>query len=79
MSEAKLYPVAKDWAERAFIDAGKYQQMYRQSIDDPNRFWAEQAKRVDWMKPFTKVKNTTYEYGSRTVLSTSRRTASTGT
>jgi acetyl-CoA synthetase len=62
MSEAKVYPVAKEWAERAFIDAEKYQQMYRQSIEDPNGFWAGQAKRIDWMKPFTKVKNTTYEY-----------------
>ena len=62
MSEAKLYPVSKEWAERAYIDAEKYREMYRQSIDDPNGFWAEQAKRVDWMKPFTKVKNTTFEY-----------------
>ena len=36
--------------------------MYRQSIDDPNGFWAEQAKRIDWIKPFTKVKNTSFEY-----------------
>ena len=65
MSEAKLYPVSKEWAERAFIDAEKYREMYRQSVDDPNGFWAEQAKRVDWMKPFTKVKNTTFEYPER--------------
>jgi acetyl-CoA synthetase len=62
MSEAKIYPVAKDWAERAFVDADKYRKLYRQSIDDPNGFWAEQAKRVDWLKPFTKVKNTSFEY-----------------
>src|SRR6185503_12935332 len=40
----------------------KYRAMYRRSIDDPDGFWAEQAKRVDWLKPFTKVKNTTYAY-----------------
>jgi acetyl-CoA synthetase len=35
--------------------------MYARSIKDPNGFWAEQAKRIDWIKPFTKVKNTTYD------------------
>src|SRR6185295_10324066 len=62
MSEAKLHPVSGEWAERAYIDAAEYRAMYRESIDNPNAFWAEQAKRVDWIKPFTKVKNTTYEY-----------------
>src|SRR6185503_13990524 len=40
----------------------KYRAMYRRSIDDPDGFWTEQAKRVDWLKPFTKVKNTTFTY-----------------
>ena len=62
MSEAKLYPVSTEWAERAYIDAEKYREMYRRSVDDPDGFWAEQAKRVDWIKPFTKVKNTSFEY-----------------
>ena len=62
MSEAKLYPVSKDWAVRAWIDAEKYRDMYRRSIDDPDSFWAEQAKRIDWIKPFSKVKNTSFAY-----------------
>jgi acetyl-CoA synthetase len=62
MSEAKLYPVTKDWADRAYIDAERYQDMYRRSIDDPDGFWAEQAKRIDWMKPFSRVKNTSFAY-----------------
>ena len=62
MSEAKLYAVSREWAERAYIDAEKYREMYRRSVDDPDGFWAEQAKRIDWIKPFTKVKNTSYDY-----------------
>ncbi len=62
MSEVKIHPVSKEWAGRAYIDAENYRSMYRQSVEDPGGFWAEQAKRVDWLKPFTKVKNTTYEY-----------------
>ncbi len=62
MSELKIHPVSKEWAARAYIDAEKYQSMYRRSVEDPDGFWAEQAKRIDWLKPFTKVKNSTYEY-----------------
>ena len=49
MSEAKLYPVSEEWAERAYIDAEKYQAMYRRSIDDPDGFWARagEAHRLD--------------------------------
>ena len=62
MSEAHLYPVTEDWASRAFIDKTKYEEMYRRSIDDPDGFWGEHGKRVDWMKPYSKVKNTTFAY-----------------
>ena len=61
MSEDKLYDVPADWKKRAYIDEAKYQEMYARSIKDPNGFWAEQAKRIDWIKPFTKVKNTSYD------------------
>jgi acetyl-CoA synthetase len=60
MSE-KIYDVPADWRKRAFVDDAKYQEMYARSIKDPNGFWAEQAKRVDWIKPFSKVKNTSYD------------------
>ena len=61
MSEDKLYDVPADWKKRAYIDEAKYQEMYARSIKDPNGFWAEQAKRIDWIRPFTKVKNTSYD------------------
>ena len=56
----KIYDVPAEWKKRAFIDDAKYQEMYTASIADPDAFWAEQAKRITWMKPFTKVKNTSY-------------------
>ncbi len=59
MSE-KIYEVPPSGRQRAFIDAAKYKAMYDQSIHDPDAFWGEQGKRIDWMKPFTSVKNTTY-------------------
>jgi len=57
----KIYDVSAAWAKRAFVDDAKYQDMYARSIKDPNGFWAEQAKRIDWSKPFTKVKNTSFD------------------
>ncbi|WP_128290566.1 acetate--CoA ligase [Afifella aestuarii] len=62
MSDAKVHSVTPEWAERAFIDWDKYQDMYARSVEDPNGFWGEQAQRIDWIKPFTKVKNTSYDY-----------------
>ena len=61
MSDDKIYDVPADWRKRAYLDDAKYKEMYARSIKDPNGFWAEQAKRVDWIKPFSKVKNTTYD------------------
>jgi acetyl-CoA synthetase len=60
MSDEKIYDVPADWKKRAFADAAKYEEMYARSIKDPNGFWAEQAKRIDWIKAPTKVKNTSY-------------------
>ncbi len=49
-------------AAKAHVDAAKYETMYAASVNDPDGFWGEQGKRLDWIKPFTTVKNTTYEY-----------------
>ena len=57
----KIYDVPPAWQKRAFADKAKYQEMYARSIKDPNGFWAEQAKRIDWIKPFSKVKNTSFD------------------
>ncbi len=60
MSE-KLYPVSPDWAKRAFVDEAGYNEMYARSAKDPEGFWREHGKRIDWIKPYTKVKNTSYD------------------
>ncbi len=60
MSE-KIYPVPTEWESRAFIDNAKYKEMYARSISDPEGFWAEHGKRIDWIKPFTKVKHTSFD------------------
>jgi acetyl-CoA synthetase len=61
MSDDKIYDVPADWRKRAYADDAKYQELYARSVKDPNGFWAEQAKRIDWIKPFSKVKNTSYD------------------
>ena len=60
MSDDKIYEIPAEWKQRGFIDDAKYQEMYKRSVADPNGFWGEHAKRITWMKPFTKVKNTSY-------------------
>ena len=60
MSEEKVYPVSPEWAKRAYIDAAGYDAMYRRSVDDPDGFWGEHGKRLDWIRPYTRVKNTTF-------------------
>ena len=60
----KIYDVSADWKKRALIDDAKYQEMYAASVKDPDKFWGEQAKRITWSKPFTKVKNTSYAPGN---------------
>lgn len=61
MAENALFPVPDAVARAAHIDAAGYQEMYRRSIDDPDGFWGEHGKRIDWFKPFTRVRNTSYD------------------
>ena len=46
---------------RAWIDEQGYQQLYERSITDPDGFWGEIGQRIDWIKPYTRVKNTSFE------------------
>ena len=57
----KDYDVPAEWAKRAWVNAAKYEEMYKQSVRDPEGFWAEHGKRLDWFKPFSKVKNTSFD------------------
>lgn len=52
--------VKEEVKAKAFINAEQYKAMYQESMENPDKFWSEQAKNLDWIKPFTKVKNTSY-------------------
>ncbi|MEM6896155.1 MAG: acetate--CoA ligase, partial [Pseudomonadota bacterium] len=57
-----LYPPSAEAVEKAHIDAAGYDEMYAASVADPDAFWGEQAKRLDWIQPFKTVKNCSYAY-----------------
>ena len=59
----KIYPVPAGWAERAFVNATSYKTLYEHSVAAPDAFWGEAGKRLEWIKPYTKVKNTSFELG----------------
>ncbi|SEL73622.1 acetyl-coenzyme A synthetase [Bosea lupini] len=58
-----IYDVPASWAKKAYLNDAKYKKMYAASIKDPDKFWAEQGKRIDWFKPYTKVRNASYKPG----------------
>lgn len=59
----EYFPVPAEWQKTAKITAAKYDDMYQKSITDPDAFWGDMGKRLDWIKPYTKVKNTTFDGG----------------
>jgi acetyl-CoA synthetase len=61
MSDTELFPVPEAIAKDAWADNAKYQAMYQRSVKDPAAFWAEHGKRIDWFKPYTKIKDTSYD------------------
>ncbi|WP_020590335.1 acetate--CoA ligase [Kiloniella laminariae] len=63
MSDATVFPVPENLAEKAWVDESRYLQMYQQSIEDPEAFWAKHGKRIHWFKPFTKVKDINFGPG----------------
>jgi len=60
MSDDLIFDVPAEISANALVDDAKYQQMYAASIDDPEQFWGAHGKRLDWMSPYSKVKNTHY-------------------
>jgi acetyl-CoA synthetase len=56
----QLLPVPDQWKKRAFVDNAKYHDLYKASVADPVAFWREQGKRVDWIKPYSKIKDVSY-------------------
>ncbi len=62
--ETATYAPSAEFAAAAHVDAAKYQTLYTQSIADPDAFWGEQGKILDWIKPYTKVKHTDFTLGN---------------
>jgi acetyl-CoA synthetase len=56
--------VNSDWANKAYVNNEKYNQFYQESISSPEKFWEENGKRIDWIKPYTIIKNTSYKKGN---------------
>jgi len=63
----KAYPVTSEWASRAWLNTEKYKALYERSIADPEGFWGEQGRRLDWIKPYTKVKNTSFDLNNLSI------------
>ena len=68
MTETHIHSPSAKTVARAHIDAAKYKEMYAASIADPDAFWGEQAReRLDWITPFTKVKNASFDYDNLSI------------
>jgi len=61
MHEHAIHPVPAAWAAKAKITAERYAEMYAMSVEDPEAFWREEARRVDWIKPFTQVSDCSFD------------------
>ena len=59
--DTKTYPVPAAWAKRAFADNAKYERLYDASIKDPDAFWGEEGKRLDWFTPYTQVSDCNFD------------------
>ena len=60
MSENRQFPPPADHVARAHATAESYQDMYQRSVSDPDAFWAEEGKRIDWIKPYTQISDVSY-------------------
>jgi acetyl-CoA synthetase len=58
---SKTYPVIPAAMERTHVNKQRYEEMYSQSIEDNTGFWSEQARRINWIKPFSKVKDVSWD------------------
>lgn len=63
MSDSHVYPVMPSIAQKAHADEATYQVLYQQSVTDPEGFWREHGQILDWIKPYTKVKHTSFDTG----------------
>jgi len=60
MSDNELFKVSDEWSSSSLIDSHKYKEWYQNSFDNNEEFWKEHGRRIDWVKPYSKVKNVDY-------------------
>ncbi|MFT6153098.1 MAG: acetyl-CoA synthetase [Bermanella sp.] len=60
MSQQNIHKVTPEWAKNAYLDNANYLKMYQNSVDNPEAFWGEQGKRLDWFTPYTQVKDVSF-------------------
>jgi acetyl-CoA synthetase len=58
---SKTYPIIPAASDRTNVSKQRYEEMYKQSVEDNNEFWSEQARRINWIKPFSKVKDVSWD------------------
>jgi acetyl-CoA synthetase len=63
----QLFPVPEEWKKRAFMTRAQYEAAYAESVKDPDGYWRKEATRLDWMKPFTKVKNVSWDLANLSI------------
>jgi acetyl-CoA synthetase len=56
----KLFKVPADWAKNSYVNQSSYESKYKESINNNEKFWADEGKRIHWFKPYTKIKEVTY-------------------
>ena len=61
MNDPRIYPAPAALARKAWADQEKYESLYASSIEDPEAFWREQATRLDWIAPFTEVRDVSFD------------------
>ena len=58
----QMHAPSAEFAAQALLDAEGYEAMYKASMDDPEAFWSEHGQRLDWIKPYTRAKHTSFDY-----------------
>ena len=56
-----LHKVPKEWAQRAYMDNEQYLAQYQKSVENPEEFWAQEGERLDWIKPYSKIKDVNFD------------------
>ena len=59
-SHNKIFNVTDEWSKIGLVNKKGYEEKYNESINDNDAFWAKEGKRIDWIKPYTKIKDVTY-------------------